>query len=107
MAVLFNEKEFEELILKRGKEFGDIVAAEVELEAYQKSGCLEYLFYVYTFCNTLKEHNILYLAKLDDYPSYIMEILGVADSITFRNDLQSLRYAKSVKINFRSIFQTE
>ena len=92
MAVLFHQKDFEELIIRKGKEFGDLVAAEVELEAYKNSEHLEYLFYVYTFCRTLKENNILYSVRYDDYPSYIMEILGVDNIHHFRFDRQSSKY---------------
>ena len=54
MAVLFNEKEFEELIIKKGKEQNRLDIALVELEAYQKSGSFEYLYYVYCFLKALK-----------------------------------------------------
>ena len=87
MAVLFNEKEFEELIIKKGKEYGDLIAAEVELEAYKNAGHLDYLFFVYKFCLALEEHKIPYLVKFDSYPSYVMRILGV-NSPLIRNKIQ-------------------
>ena len=44
MAVFFNQKEFEALILKKAKEIVDPGVAELELEAYKKKDLLEYLF---------------------------------------------------------------
>ena len=79
MAVLFNQKEFEALILKKAKEIDDPGVAELELEAYKKKDLLEYLFYVYRFCKALKKNKILYLVRYGFFPTYMMEILGVDD----------------------------
>ena len=71
MAVLFNEQQFEQLILRKGKEFGDLVAAEVELEAYKKGNYLEYLFYVYQLCLILKDNDILYFTNPWSEPLFL------------------------------------
>lgn len=92
MAVLFNEKEFEELILKKAKEIEDPGVAELELKEYKKADLLEYLFYVYRFCKVLKENNILYLVRYGFYPSYMMEILGVDDFPDVLNEFPVSRY---------------
>ena len=100
MAVLFNEKEFEELILEKGKEFGDPVVVEVELEAFKNAGHLEYLFFVYKFCLALEENEIPYLIRYDDYPSYMIQILGL-DCPDTENRLQNWKYDRKRKDEFQ------
>ena len=92
MAVLFNEKEFEELILKKAKEIEDPGVAELEIEAYKKADLFEYLFYVYRFCKALKENNILYLVRYGFYSNYMMEILGVDDFPDVLNEFPISKY---------------
>lgn len=95
MAVLFNEKEFEELIIKKGKEQNRLDIALVELEAYQKSGLFEYLYYVYRFLKALKEKNIFYAIRFDDYPSYMIDILELDPIHHFYHvDLQHYKYLR-------------
>ena len=100
MAILFNEKEFEKLIIKKGEEYGDPVLLEVELEAYKNSGNLEYLFYVYHLGLALKNNNIAYFIRLDGYPSSMISILGLNSPET-RNGLQNWKYDEERK----NIFQ--
>lgn len=100
MAVLFNEKEFEELILEKGKDFGDPVVVEVELEAFKNAGHLEYLFFVYKFCLALEENEIPYLVRYDDYPSYMIQILGL-DCPDTTNLLQNWKYDRKRKDEFQ------
>lgn len=92
MAILFDEKEFEDFIISKGIEYGEPVVAEVELEAFKNGGQLEYLFYVYNFCKVLKDNNILSFVRYDDYPSFIMEILGMDDSDHIINEMQNIKY---------------
>lgn len=96
MAILFNEKEFEKLIIKKGEEYGDPVLLEVELEAYKNSGNLEYLFYVYHLGLALKNNNIACFIRLDGYPSSMISILGL-DSPETRNGLQNWKYDEERK----------
>ena len=82
MALFFDESEFEKLLIMKGEEYGEPVVVEVELEAYKRGGLLEYLFYVYQFGLTLKENHIPYVIRFDDYPSWIIDILGLDSPLT-------------------------
>ena len=77
MAFLFNKEEFKKLILSRAKKLFLLNEANEELIRFEQTDKLEYLFFVYKFAETLKEHGIILSLKLDFYPTLLGYILGV------------------------------